>query len=74
VSRPLVSERVGGHFQKKAVSFDALYDEEAWLSRRLPRHSRGRPILAAALAIRCRPADGQAPTPASTCSCWPRRP
>jgi SAM-dependent methyltransferase len=30
-----VSERVEGHFQRKAFSFDSLYDEEAWLSRRL---------------------------------------
>jgi SAM-dependent methyltransferase len=30
----LVSERVEGHFQKKALSFDALYDEDAWLSHR----------------------------------------
>src|SRR5206468_4398597 len=29
------SERVGGHFRKKAVSFDALYDEDGLISRRL---------------------------------------
>jgi 2-polyprenyl-3-methyl-5-hydroxy-6-metoxy-1,4-benzoquinol methylase len=29
------SERVGGHFRKKAASFDALYDEDGRISRRL---------------------------------------
>lgn len=40
-----MSKRVEGHFQRKAFSFDALYDEEAWLSRRLrPGLSRRREL------------------------------